>query len=212
MPAHRSTLLAGLLVCFIGVIYLTTIREGHVWGDDHAAYIAHAKNISEGRNYGAIGYVRSPSSINPQMYPPGYPLLLAPVYHFSGLNLTAMKVMNIGFFCAALFVCFLLFRNYGNRVALATVGIIGACPYFWDFKDILYSEYPFLALTYGALLVGCRADGKNQTHRLQILLGMAAGALCGLAYATRNVGIVLPAAICLSNFVVTRKITRFSIP
>jgi hypothetical protein len=145
------------------------------------------------------------------MYPPGYPLLLAPVYHFSGPALTPMKVMNIGFFCAALFVFYLLVRNYGRHLALATVAIIGACPYFWDFKDTVASEFPFLALAYGALLVGQYAGGKDRSRRSQLLLGTAAGALCGLAYATRNVAMVLPPAICLANFVATRRITGFSV-
>lgn len=206
----RSTLAAILLVLGIGIFYIATIREGHVWGDDQGAHIAHAKNIVEGRNYGDIGYVRSPSCINPQMYPPGYPLLLAPVYHFFGLELTPMKVLNIGFFCAALFLFYLLIRKYGNRIALVTVAVIGACPYFWDFKDTIASEFPFLALAYGALLVGQQAGGKDRTRRSQVLLGLAAGVLCGLAYATRNVGIVLPPAICLANFVATRKITPFA--
>lgn len=200
-----------LLVLGIGVFYIATIREGHVWGDDHAAYIAHAKNIVEGRNYGDIGYVRSPSGINPQMYPPGYPLLLAPVYYFFGLDLTPMKMMNIGFFCAALFLFYLLIRKNGNRIALITVAVIGACPYFWDFKDTIASEFPFLALAYGALLVGQQAGGKNSNRRSQVFLGIAAGVLCGLAYATRNVGIVLPPAICMASFIATRKITPFAI-
>lgn len=210
-PATRSTLAAILLVCSIGIFYLATIREGHVLGDDHAAYVGHARNIAEGRNYGEIGYVRSPSGINPQMYPPGYPLLLAPVYHFYGLDPTPMKVMDISFFCTALFLLYFLVRNYGHRAALATVAIIGACPYFWDFKDTIASEHPFLAFAFGALLAGRCADGNDETHRSQILLGLAAGVLCGLAYATRGVGLVLPPAVCLSNFVATRKITRFSI-
>ena len=207
----RSTLPAALLVCVIGVFYVATLREGHVWGDDQAAYIAHARNIAEGRSYGEIGYVRSPSSINPQMYPPGYPLLLAPVYHFSGPALTPMKVMNIGFFCAALFIFYLLVRDYGQPLALATVAVIGACPYFWDFKDTVASEFPFLALAYGALLVGHYAGIKDRRRRSQLLLGAAAGVLCGLAYATRNVALVLPPAICLANFVTTRRMTLFSV-
>lgn len=211
IPASRSTLAALLLIGSIGVFYLATIREGHVWGDDHAAYIAHAKNIAEGRAYGAIGYVRSPSSINPQMYPPGFPLLLAPVYHYFGLDLTPMKVMNIGCFCVALWVLYYLLRPYGDRIALVTVGVIGACPYFWDFKDTVASEFPFLAFAYGSLLVERRAAGAGVSGRLGILLGVVAGVLCGLAYATRNVGIVLPIAICLSNLTVTRRITSFSI-
>ena len=47
----RTSLALGL-VCAIGIFYVATIRDGHVWGDDHAAYISHAKNIAEGKEYG----------------------------------------------------------------------------------------------------------------------------------------------------------------
>lgn len=210
MKPHKHTLCALALVGAIAAFYVLTIREGHVWGDDHAAYIAHAKNIADGKPYGDIGYVRSPSSINPSMYPPGFPLLLAPVYQWCGLSLTPMKIMCIGFFCVALLLLYFLVRGYGEGVALATLAVIGLCPYFWDFKDTIYSEYAFLPFVYAGLLAGKTAARRDADWVQQFLMGMAAGVLAGMAYATRSVAVVLIPAILLHHFLVTRKITWFA--
>jgi hypothetical protein len=193
------------LIAVIGAFYLATIRDGHVWGDDWAAYVHQAKNIVEGRPCGDIGYIRSPSSINPLAYPPGFPLLLAPVYRVFGFDLTAMKVMCVGFFCLALLLLYRLLQEAGRELALATVAIIGFCPYFWDFKDTLYSEFPFLAFAYAALLAAHRAVNPSLPSRLQTLWGLAAGVLGGFAYWIRGPGIVLLPAMVLANYVTTRR-------
>jgi len=35
------------IITVVGVFYLSTMREGHDWGDDFSAYINHAKNITK---------------------------------------------------------------------------------------------------------------------------------------------------------------------
>lgn len=223
-----------MLVSAIGVFYLYTIREGHVWGDDHAAYIHHARNIVEGRPYGDIGYIRNSTSINPEMYPPGFPLLLAPLYHFYGFNLKPMKVLCILSFCLALGFFYLATQQVGEIPALLTIGIIGVCPYFWDFKDSVFSEYPFLAFTFASLSVAnrvrkrpssegmptraewrrvhtCQKIAALPPHRTEVLHGLGAGVLCGFAHVTRGVGVVLPAVLLLTDYLRRRKLTLFSL-
>lgn len=209
----RSTLAAILLVCSIGIFYVATLREGHVWGDDHAAYLSHTRNLVEGKAYGDIGYVRGASSINPLMYPPVFPLLLAPVYHFFGANLTPMKIECTVFFCVALFFLYLLLREHGESISIAliTVAAVGLCPYFWDFKDSLYSDYPFLAFGFAALWLAGKAPLIRDSIRREIPLGMLVGLLIGLAFGARTVGFILAPVIILFDCWKARRITSFGV-
>lgn len=206
-----SALIGFLLAAAIGLFYLLTIRPGHVWGDDHAAYISHARNLVEGHAYGDTGFIRTPSSINPQMYPPGFPLLLAPVYKLFGLNLTPMKILGIGFFSLALWLFHLLARIRGpGWAASIAVFIIGVSPYFWDFKDSVFSEFPFLAFTYGAMLVARLAMGAQRKPLERAVGGIAAGFLCAAACTIRSPGIVLIPAILIADAWPRRRPSWFS--
>ena len=84
-----------------------SLTPGHALiPDDYAAYIMHAANIVEGRPYAEIKFVPNPDAMwisPPEGYPPIYPLMLAPVYKFFGVNFRAMKVVSV-----ACFVIFLI--------------------------------------------------------------------------------------------------------
>jgi hypothetical protein len=207
-----SAILPLALVGVITIFYLATIRLGHVWGDDHAQYIHHAKNIALGLRYIDTGYVLSPTSLNPQMYPPIFPLVLAPVYHWYGLALTPMKVECICFLAIALYFLCLLFKNESSLgLALATVALVGFCPYFWDLKDTLISEYPFLAFTYAALYIAQRSERTGDSGKSGVAFGAAVGLLAYLSYGTRTVGFLVIVAVLLRNFLTRRKLTSFSV-
>src|SRR5689334_21022175 len=96
-------LIMGTIVAFGGA-YLATLRAGQEWGDDFGLYVAHARNIVEGRPYDDTGYIYNPQNavVSPRSYPPVFPLLLAPVYRLRGLDLTAMKAFVVLLFAATL--------------------------------------------------------------------------------------------------------------
>jgi hypothetical protein len=210
---HPRFLWSGcLLIAVLGVFYIATIREGHVWGDDHAAYLAHARNLVEGRHYGDIGYLRAPTSINALMYPPVYPLLLAPVYQIFGLNLTPMKIEGIVFFCLALWFLYLLLRKHGEITALTAVGLTGLCPYFWDFKDSLFSEFPFLAFLFAVLWVSERFTASARgSWRREIAWGVLVGVLIGIACGARGIGVILAPVIIFLDWWKSRRMTLFGL-
>ena len=88
----------------IGVFFLATIREGHVWGGDFSLYIRHAQNIVRGEPYAQSGYIYNPQNplVGPKVSPPGFPLLIAPLIGVSGLELRPMKILLITFFVGSL--------------------------------------------------------------------------------------------------------------
>jgi hypothetical protein len=178
----------------IGLFYLTTIREGHAWGDDFSLYIRHAHNIVHGEPYVATGYIYNPSNpeIGPKLYPPGFPLLLAPVIGLFGSNLRPMKILVIAFFTAALLVMLSLFRDPLSRSYLtALVLIVGLNPFFWQFKDHVLSDIPFLFFVLSSLALFARADAADGTAGRRATLAVLSGLAAYAAYATRTLGVTL---------------------
>ena len=151
--------LACVLAC-VGVFHVATIRDGHNWGDDFSAYIHHAKNLVEGHPYEEIGYLYNPAHpIAPRSSPPLFPCLLAPVYGWFGLNLAAMKIELILFFLLSLLMVYFVLRELTDSfLAVAATALVGFNPYFWEFKDEILSDLPFLFLTYTTIFLILRAD------------------------------------------------------
>ena len=141
------------------VLALLLLTKGQDWGDDFAAYIMQAQSILKGNEQSFIE--RNAFTINstdfllgPVAYPWGYPLILASVYAVTGLNLIALKLPDLVFFIAFLFV---LFRFYRKRLSstesLLLVGVFAFHPQLLSFLDEILSDVPYLFFSFLALLV-----------------------------------------------------------
>lgn len=209
--SRRQDLLVGLLLLIIGVFYCVTIRAGHNWGDDFALYIHHAENIAHGHAYSDTGYIYNPSfpGVGPRNYPPIFPLLLAPVYYFYGLNLTAMKAEITLLFLLTLLSIYTLFRKeLPFPYLLALLALLGFNPFFWDAKDTILSDGPFLlffCLTANVAYYG-RREGPTW-WRWAALMGLA----LYLCYGTRTIGVMLLPGLALYDAVRWRRLTRFTL-
>ena len=199
--------------CLLGAIaffYVASIRPGHVWADDFAMYVHHAQNIVEGRRYADTGYIynaRVPA-YSPGMYPPVFPILLAPLYKFFGLNLLPMKLEQVAVFLLALMAVFAYWRrDLGWGYALALIAILGFSPVFWAAKDSVLSDLPFMMFFYLAAVIAQRAPrvGKNWWG-WAILLGVTVYAAIG----TRTVGIALIAGMVLYDVLRHGRVAQFS--
>ncbi|MBV8506501.1 MAG: hypothetical protein JOZ11_11940, partial [Alphaproteobacteria bacterium] len=174
---------------------LLTMRNATAWDGDDALYIMNARNIVLGLPYAHTGYIVNPDNvINPAAYPPGLPLLLAPIYWLYGVSFIKMKALCVVCFAAFIAVfCRMLLLYVPPILALATAAALGFHPFIWDFKDTLYSELPFMLACYAALLLIHRAQ---TTLRPSVPLLLGAAVLLAAAYLIRTVGIVLfPAAL-----------------
>jgi 4-amino-4-deoxy-L-arabinose transferase-like glycosyltransferase len=201
------------LACLLAVIalfYTATIRPGHIWGDDFAMYVHHAQNIVEGQPYADTGYLFNPHApVSPRMYPPVFPLLLAPVYRLFGLDLVPMKLEQVVFFVVTLAAVYAFWlRDLGKKYALALVAILGFSPVFWDAKDNVLSDFPFLLFFYVvALLVRWAPRNQPGWWRWAILIGFA----LYLAIGTRTAGIALIAGLLLYDVLKFHVITRLTL-
>ena len=209
-PAKTGNLPLILLLSTIAVFHNATIRPGHIWGDDFAMYIHHAQNIVDGRPYAQTGYLFTPTApVSPRMYPPVFPLLLAPVVRFFGLNLIPMKFEQVMFFVLALAViCLHWQRVLSREYTLALAALLGFSPHFWAAKDNVLSDLPFLLFFYVAATLVQRAprDGPTQWP-WAILVGIA----LYLAIGTRTAGIALLAGLALYDLLKYRTITRITV-
>ena len=182
-----------LILLLVGIFYLSTIRQGHVWGDDFAMYIHHARNIVEGKAYADTGYVYNPLNvIGPETYPPVFPLLLAPVYRVWGLNLAAMKVEIILLFLLSLLVMYLAFvEELGWLEALAVVALTGFNPRFWGFKENIVSDLPFLLFVYLSFYFVHKFRQASFSWKTRWLYVALISVSVFLACGTRSIGLVL---------------------
>jgi hypothetical protein len=195
-----------LVVAFVQIL---TLREGHLWGGDFALFLLHAQNLVEGIPYAATGYIPSPY-YGPPTYPPGFPLLIAPVYALFGMDIQAMKLVIVVSYAVALwFVYRLLAIEGGAKLALFVIAVLGLNPWFWDYKDELISDIPFFMFTAMALLATRWAHGADLSLRGRIGAGILLAILIYLAYATRSIGLMLaPAALA---FLILNRQPRFTL-
>lgn len=93
----------------------------------------------------AWSMTNSDYKISPDLYPWGFPLLLAPVYYFFGMNLLSMKLLGILFFYLCLIMIYLLLRNKLDRASrLLVLGVFAINPFLIKFTDNILSDLPGL--------------------------------------------------------------------
>ena len=197
-----------LTISLLFIFWVATETYGHNWGGDFSQYIHHAMNLVDGKAYANIGYIHNTFSfVGPSIYPPVFPLTLAPVYALFGFNLFAFKVLVALFFFTALYFATIMFTEKLSKVyQFAFVVLLALNPYFWDLKSQILSDYLFMLIVFVTLLVlnkrytklakGYR-DDKNKSWGYASLIGL----LFYLSYSTREIGIVfVPTILCFELF------------
>lgn len=198
------------LLAGTGLIYCATIRMGHLWGDDFALYIAHARNIATGQPYSQTGYIYNPSVVNysPRAYPPVFPLLLVPSYKLFGLNLHPMKLEEVAFLFAAFVVIYFYFKPDLDFPFLFVLLAVLVCnPRFWSDKDNVLSDYPFLFFFY---LTACLVRFVPRHTARWWAWALLVGFSLYLCVGTRAVGLTLVPGIVLYDLVKQRRISAFT--
>jgi 4-amino-4-deoxy-L-arabinose transferase-like glycosyltransferase len=205
---RRRAVAGPVCAVLIGIFHVATIRTGHEWADDFSMYVLHARNIVNGASYAETGYIYNPQNpnIGPRSYPPGFPLLLTPAVQLFGLDLRPMKVVVIACLIASLLLLIPVFRRVLLPAELAAlVLVVGLNPLFWELKDHVLSDVPFLAFTLASLHLFVRSDEAN-AQRHGAALAALSGAAGYAAYATRVLGIALVPCFLAHDLVQHRRI------
>jgi hypothetical protein len=204
-PAQMPYLIG--LILMIGLFLGFTIRDGHRAGD-FAMFMQHTINVVHGQPYAESAYAPNPHALTaggPNVFPPGWPMTMVPVYFVFGLNLTALKWCVILFFLGVLFLMAHLARQDLDPVyVLGLVTVIGLQPYFWDIKENVLSDIPFLFWVCLTLILVQRLSSRVDSASVvsYVLIGLT----MYVATATRTVGITLPAGLLLYDLVRTRRV------
>jgi len=210
----EKRILTWTCVLLTAVAYLGNLTPGHVFSqDDFAAYVMHAENLVEGRSYTDTRYVANPDApwLAPANgYPPVYPLLLAPIYEFKGFNLRAFKVMTVLCFAAFLAIfAELIGTETPQWVTLAALLIVGLNPLFWEYRENVLSEFPYLLFTFGALLLIQRVYPALKRDEVRLGSALLLAVLLYCAYGTRTIGIALVPALFIADVIRFRRPSRF---
>lgn len=165
-----------LLVLLAIPLFYLNVHEQHSWGgDDYALYIKEADNIGKGIPFYKTNFVFYDRNItySPPQYPPGFPLLLAPVVAVWGLSIKPMlcliTAMVVAFMLAAF--AWLRRRGVGDVAAICISLLLGYSWFVVDTKDQVLSDIPCLLFT--MLYFAVRTTGKQPWWRIVALILLA---------------------------------------
>lgn len=236
MPESRNTMhiytffIACVLASISGAFMLALMDSNHNWGGDFSQYIAQAQALINGtiptqiaNNTLMMHY--SDGVYGPNVYPWGYPLLLAPVLALFGENLLALKCVNIAFFMLFIF-CFYAYvaRRFSTQASIALSLAFALNPMLLNFaSNNILSDISYMCISFVAV-VGLRAfvapleqasklaaspmatntfnmsnislGGGGRSDLGIFVLGILGGILALAAYLIRSNGIAVLATLC----------------
>lgn len=171
-----------------------------LWEDD-GIYFATSKALADGLGY---RHPELPGTPLQTKYPIAYPALLTLVWKFASFphNVAVAQALNMLLLAAGGWLAYRLLRRDLQLPALwsaAAVLLTQLNPYVVDMQRTTMSEPLYLLVSISALyLAGCTAllDPAAPARR-QIAVAAACGALAGLAYMTRGIGLTVAPAVVL---------------
>ena len=204
---YRWALLA--IIALMLLIHLVTLRPGHSWHDDFALYVLHARNIVQGIPYENTGFFYNSLDPHhsPRVYPPGFPLLLAPVYALFGLNLIALKLVVVAAAVTSVAVLAAIARDVMTpRLALVVAALYAFQPFLVRFKNLLLPDMVFVLFALLSLLLLCRLYSDGPERRSRVPLALLTGICMYAAISLRTVGVTIIVAIALFHVLRLRPI------
>ena len=203
----KKTIAILVLILFVTALLGTSMfTRGHTWGDDFAAYIGQAQSIVRGDMNNFVkrnAFTVTQSShepghqMGPAAYPWGFPLMLAPVYAFMGINPLVMKFPGLLSYLGFLLAFFYWTKTrFTPAESLLAVSLFGFNPGMLLALDSIGSDIPFLFLSTLAILVAdhyTRAGNTRRRRTLAVLTGVSAFA----AAIVRTQGLLLLGAVLL---------------
>ncbi|MDY0102184.1 MAG: glycosyltransferase family 39 protein [Lentimicrobium sp.] len=188
---NRKLFLIPALLVFIPLMFLN-LRSDHDWGDDFAQYLAQADNIVHGKPMAATGYIYNPHypSLGPKAYPPGFPLMIAPMVAKYGNQVKAYNyLISVLLILTALVSVLLLYKKAGWPAAILLSAMVYYNPYTLNLKAEIMADIPF-ALLFALFLWIVSLKWNKKTSQWII-----AGVVAGLSITVKSIGIALPLAL-----------------
>ncbi len=185
---RRNAVLGLLLLLPILVFVAARFDEYPVGANlDDAIYVAMARSLAAGQGPVLVPDPRQPA-IRPDVFPPGLPLLLAPVARLAPASLQALKAVPLLAALALLALVAALPAEATRRQRLLLVLLVGWNPWLVAYGVRVASETPYALASLGALLLYRRWSAASRSSAA-LLWGVAA--LVALAVMIRTVGLAL---------------------
>jgi hypothetical protein len=199
MEPHRSRRPSPALWAALAALAATLAVASHELGSlggDNAEYVLLARHLGRFDGY-VSGWAPGPAAWH-TLYPPLFPLLLAPVAWMAPESFLGCHVVVSLLAAGAVYLMVIHFQRRGLPPwAAAAAALVPALSYLWlqNAADVL-SDLPFLFFA-AATLVLLEPGTEERLAPRRIVLGAVAA---GLAFYTRTAGLalVLPVAVALS--------------
>ncbi|MBK6929773.1 MAG: glycosyltransferase family 39 protein [Saprospirales bacterium] len=158
------------------------------WGGDYAGYLGQARSVVESRPITDGNYIYNPAMphLAPPAYPMGYPLMLAPLYAWFGLDMLVFSRFSaFTWWLAGVALFFFLRREFSTLPALVTSVFFLFNPYYFAGKNLVLPDFIFAVWVLAAIY------WYNYRDRHRYPNALWCGLWVGLAWVTRANGIVL---------------------
>jgi len=161
-------------------------------GGDNAVYVILSQSLARGRGMAELW---TPEQRPHTQYPPGFPLMLAPI---SLLKLPYFWYKLVPWLAglAGILLTWLLLRKQDQALALATALLLAVNPHYLEFGHWVLSELPFLAM--GLLCLWLLGRWRESGENLWWFLGSCLAAASCVSIRSAGIAIVLAVAIHLA--------------
>ena len=185
-----------IIIFFISLISFPSINSAHSWGDDWALYIEQARafngNSIDKLKQDQVFLVENSSYIlGPELYPWGYPFIIAQAYKIFGLDLKVFKIFTFVFFPLSLLVLYFLFKYELGENGILILALFAFSPVFYDYRNMIYSDIPSMFFQLLGLALIRNFVVKKVYFINQLISYTILGAILFCSYSIRTVGIIL---------------------
>ncbi len=187
----------GLTVVLVAFAVLVALRldETPIGSlTDDAYYVAMARSLAAGHGPVVQAGPDVPAA-NPGLFPPGYPLLLAPMAFAQPHGLDLLKLVGVLASLAFVGLAWRLGRHDDSTHSVLILACVALNPWLVAWAGRVTSDVSFAAIALGALLLGRGlVDGRAPSPRRYA----AVIVLAGLAMLTRTIGLAVLLALVAS--------------
>jgi len=177
--------------------FIKFVDQGHDWGGDFSLYLNQAEAIADGTT-STLNEINRESMLGsmkrngPDLYPPGYPLMLFPLMELFGRNMVVFKSLNLFYFLASLgLMVFILQPFTGRSAAHYFASFLALHPFFMGFEHEVISDIP--ALFFGLLALHLFLASKGRLTYL-----FASGLALGFGILVKSLLLPLAGALLVS--------------
>ncbi|MCX6058172.1 MAG: hypothetical protein NTW69_08485 [Chloroflexi bacterium] len=193
-----------IISAVLGLLRFNSLQLGGSYDDAH--YVILAESISSGQGYQLINFP------NPQIeraFPPGWPILLAPLTFFFPANYTVLKLFTLTLWLASLLLIHKIFsRRIESPYLEILFGLIALNPLLVGTSVSVMSESAYLFFSLIGLVLFDSWSGGLEKQKYWLAFLIAAAAL--YSQLIRTIGVSISIAV-ISYFIFTRRFRETAI-